>query len=56
MMHEIVNIVNAVTSIIAAILTLGSTWQYTYKSLRLAHTAGQDTPLTTLLLRDGTLY
>ena len=54
-MHELVNIVNAVTSIIAAILTLGSTWQYTYKALRLAHSTGQDTPLMTLLLRDGML-
>ncbi|EPS99503.1 hypothetical protein FOMPIDRAFT_110428 [Fomitopsis schrenkii] len=52
----VVNIVNAITSILAAVLTLGATWQHTYKTVRLAHATGEDAPLGMLLLRDGTLY
>ncbi|KAI0727039.1 hypothetical protein C8Q72DRAFT_796198 [Fomitopsis betulina] len=56
MIAGIVNVVNAVTSILGAVLTLGATWHHTYRSVRLAHATGEDAPLAMLLLRDGTVY
>lgn len=53
MIAGIVNVVNAVTSFLGAVLTLGATWHHTYRSVRLAHATGEDAPLAMLLLRDG---
>ncbi|KAH9934388.1 uncharacterized protein B0H18DRAFT_1188531 [Fomitopsis serialis] len=47
---------SAATATTAHILVLVSTWYHTFTLKKLAHTIGEQIPLTTLLLRDGTVY
>ncbi|KZT63413.1 hypothetical protein DAEQUDRAFT_733845 [Daedalea quercina L-15889] len=54
--YRIVTILEQMSNILPEALLVLATWRHAYASFRLANDAHVHTPLTTTLLRDGTLY
>ncbi|KZT63093.1 hypothetical protein DAEQUDRAFT_238405 [Daedalea quercina L-15889] len=53
--NRMVVIIGQLTSLIPEILLVATTWRHAYR-VKVADSAGINTPLTTILLRDGTVY